>query len=159
MTTFAYRAVVRWTRGADEFLHQRYSRGHSWHFDEGLAIPASASPHAVRAPYAKAAAVDPEEALVAALSSCHMLFFLALASKAGLVVERYEDAAEGVMAKNEHGRVAVTKVTLRPVVTIQSPLPTVEQFAALHHAAHEECFIANSVRSEVVCEPKMVGVS
>ena len=159
MTTFAYRAAVRWTRGADEFLHQRYSRGHSWHFDEGLTVPASASPHAVRAPYAVAAAVDPEEALVAALSSCHMLFFLSLASKAGWVVEHYEDAAEGVMTKNEQGRVAVTNVTLRPVVTIRSPHPSLEQFAALHDNAHEECFIANSLRSEVICEPKMVGVS
>jgi len=159
MTTFIYRAEVRWTRGADEFLHQRYSRGHSWHFDEGLTVPASASPHAVRAPYAIAAAVDPEEALVAAVSSCHMLFFLSLASKAGVVVERYDDVAEGVMAKNELGRVAVTQVTLRPVVAIRAPVPTADQFAALHHAAHEECFIANSVRCEIICEPRMVGVS
>ncbi|MEX2180687.1 MAG: OsmC family protein [Gemmatimonadaceae bacterium] len=154
-----YHAVVRWARGDDEFVRQRYSRGHSWHFDEGLTVPASASPHVVRAPFAIAAAVDPEEAVVAALASCHMLFFLALASKGGFVVERYEDAADGLMEKNADGKVAITKVTIRPQVTFSGTPPTAEEFAGLHHQAHEECYIANSVRSEVVCEPKLIHLA
>jgi organic hydroperoxide reductase OsmC/OhrA len=152
-----YHATIRWERGADEFVHQRYSRGHRWHFDEGLTVPASASPHVVRAPWAVAAAVDPEEALVAAVSSCHMLFFLSMASKGGFVVEKYEDAAEGVMEKNAEGKPVITKVTLRPRVTVSGTLPTSTEFEKLHHQAHEECYIANSIRGEVRYEPELAS--
>jgi organic hydroperoxide reductase OsmC/OhrA len=151
-----YHATIRWTRGEDAFANQKYSRSHSWHFDEGLSVPASASPHVVRAPWSVAAAVDPEEALVAAVSSCHMLFLLSGASRAGFIVERYEDPAVGEMGKDADGRLAVTKVTLRPRVTVSGRAPTAAEFAALHHAAHEQCFIANSVRSEVVLEPELL---
>ena len=152
----SYFAKVTWTRGNAEFLKQQYSRGHTWHFDEGLAVPASASPHAVRAPHAVAAAVDPEEAVVAALSSCHILFALSLLTKHGAVVESYEDAAEGVMEKRPDGKTALTRVTLKPVVTVSSGAPDAELFAKLHHDAHEECYIANSVNFPVFVEPQLV---
>lgn len=151
-----YHATIRWTRGTDEFLKQQYSRGHTWHFDEGLVVPASASPHIVRPPHAVAAAVDPEEAVVAALSGCHMLFALSLLSKHGAVVESYEDAAEGVMEKRADGKTALTRVTLRPVITVSAGAPSAELFAKIHHDAHEECYIANSVNFPVLVEPRLV---
>lgn len=150
-----YHANVTWARGADAFLHQKYSRGHRWTFDEGVSIAASASPQAVRAPWHVAAAVDPEEALVAALSSCHMLFFLSFASSAGYTVESYEDAAEGVMAKNAEGRDAMVRFTLRPVVTFKERAPLAAEFDAMHHRAHEQCYVANSIRGAVAVEPVM----
>jgi organic hydroperoxide reductase OsmC/OhrA len=151
----SYFATVQWLRGDAVFAKQQYTRGHMWKFDEGLTVPASASPHVVKAPWAVARAVDPEEALVAALASCHMLFFLSDASRAGFMVEKYEDAAEGVMTKNADGRVAITLVTLRPQVTFSGTMPTAEEFAKLHDGAHEQCYIANSIRSEVRLEPEM----
>lgn len=150
-----YHANVTWARGADAFLHQKYSRGHRWTFDEGVSIAASASPQAVRAPWHVAAAIDPEEALVAALSSCHMLFFLSFASSAGYTVESYEDAAEGVMAKNAEGRDAMVSFTLRPVVTFKVRAPLAVEFDAMHHRAHEQCYVANSIRGAVAVEPVM----
>lgn len=152
----AYEATIRWTRGPDAFLKQQYSRGHTWHFDEGVTVPASASPHVVRPPLAVAAAVDPEEALVAAVSSCHLLFFLSDASRAGFVVDRYEDAATGEMTKNDAGKIAITKVVLHPQVTFSGAMPSAETFADLHHHAHEQCYIANSIRAEVLVEPVML---
>ncbi|MBA3854108.1 MAG: peroxiredoxin [Gemmatimonas sp.] len=151
-----YFATITWNRGSDEFLKQKYSRGHTWHFDEGVSVPASASPQAVPAPLSVAAAVDPEEALVAALSSCHMLFALSLLSKHGAVVESYEDAAEGVMEKRADGKTALTRVTLKPVVTVSANAPDADSFAKLHHEAHEECYIANSVNFPVLVEPTLV---
>jgi organic hydroperoxide reductase OsmC/OhrA len=152
-----YNATVQWLRGTAEFAKQQYTRGHTWHFDEGLTVPASASPHVVKAPWAVAAAVDPEEALVAALASCHMLFFLSDASRAGFIVEKYVDAAEGLMAKNADGKMAVTVITLRPEVTFSGTGPTAEQFAKLHDGAHGQCYIANSIRSEMRLEPRMLS--
>lgn len=152
-----YFAKVRWTRGSDEFLHQHYSRGHTWHFDDGLSVPASASPHVVRAPYAVSAAVDPEEALVAAVSSCHMLFALSYFSKHNVVVESYEDAAEGVMEQRPDGKTAITRVVLRPVVTVSAGAPSADLFAKIHHDAHEGCYIANSVNFPVTVEPRLVS--
>jgi organic hydroperoxide reductase OsmC/OhrA len=152
----SYVATIRWTRGSDAFLKQSYSRGHTWHFDEGLTVPASASPHVVRAPHSVAAAVDPEEALVASLSSCHMLFALSHLSKHGAVVESYEDAAEGVMEKRPDGKTAITRVTLKPVITVSAGAPSAELFAQIHHDAHEECYIANSVNFPVSVEPQLV---
>ncbi len=147
-----YRARISWSRGADEFAGQHYSRGHTWHFDEGLSVPASASPHVVRAPWHVTKAVDPEEAFVAAVSSCHMLFFLSYVSRDGFIAESYEDAASGELAKGPSGKVVMTSVTIRPVVTFSGKAPTQEQFDAWHHKAHEECYIANSVTSAVRVE-------
>ncbi len=150
-----YHATIRWQRGSDEFLRQKYSRGHTWHFDEGVTVPASASPQVLRAPLSVAAAVDPEEALVAALSSCHMLFVLSYISAAGFVAESYEDAAEGVMEKRADGKTAITRATLRPRITFQGTTPSDADFAQMHARAHDECYIANSVNFPVTVEPTM----
>ena len=148
-------ASVRWERGAQAFLDNRYSRLHRWSFDGGAEVPGSSSPHTVRAPLSDPAAVDPEEAFVASIASCHMLWFLSLAAKRGFRVDSYVDEAEGVMARNERGKLVITVVTLRPAVEFSGEkLPTREDLEGLHHEAHEECFIANSVRSEVRVEPR-----
>jgi organic hydroperoxide reductase OsmC/OhrA len=146
-----YHAQVIWTRDGAAFTDNRYSRGHVWRFDEGVEVAASSSPHSVRLPLSRADAVDPEEALVAAVSSCHMLFFLSFAAKAGFVVDKYEDSPVGVMTKNEHGKLFVSKITLAPAITFSgSKQPSADELDALHHHAHEECYVANSVRAEVV---------
>lgn len=152
-----YRASVKWTRGDDaKFTDQRYSRAHEWSFDGGITIRASSSPLSVRLPYSVAEAVDPEEALVAALASCHMLTFLYVAAKQGFVVDDYADAAVGEMTKNERGKLWVSKVTLSPRITFTGDKrPSSEQLDELHHLAHEECYIANSVKSEVVVQGVM----
>ncbi|MCW8905901.1 MAG: OsmC family protein [Sedimenticola sp.] len=149
-----YHARVSWQRGNADFLDNRYSRGHLWEFDGGVSVPATSSPHVVPVPMSVESNVDPEEAFVAALSSCHMLFFLSLAAKAGMLVDSYVDEAVGVMAKDGEGRMAMTRVLLRPKIEFggDSP-PDGGQLEALHHQAHELCFIANSVKSEVVIEP------
>jgi organic hydroperoxide reductase OsmC/OhrA len=149
--THEYRATVTWTRGDAKFTDQRYSRGHSWSFDGGITVPASSSPLSIRLPYSVAEAVDPEEAFVAAVASCHMLTFLYVAAKQGFVVDSYADAAVGEMTRNERGRMWVSKVTLAPAITFSgAKRPTSAQLDELHHLAHEECYIANSVKSEVV---------
>ena len=147
-----YTATVTWKRGADEpFTDAKYSRGHQWSFDGGITVPASSSPLSVRLPLSRADAVDPEEALVASLSSCHMLTFLYLAAKQGFVVDSYDDNAVGVMSKNERGKLYMSKVTLRPRIAFSgAKQPTAAELAQLHHHAHEECYIANSVLTEVV---------
>lgn len=146
-----YTARVAWNRGDADFLDNRYSRAHTWEFDGGAVVPASASPQIVPVPMSDASAVDPEEAFVAALSSCHMLFFLSIAAKKRLVVESYVDRAEGEMSKDDAGRMVMKRVTLRPEITFggdRTPYPgTVER---IHHLAHEACFLANSVKCEVV---------
>lgn len=143
-------ATVSWQRNGQDFLKGKYSRGHVWKFDGGAEIPASPSPHVVPAPMSVEENVDPEEAFVASLSSCHMLFFLYLAGKARLVVDEYVDEAVGIMAKNEEGRMAITKVTLRPrIVFSPETQPDRKQLEELHHQAHELCFIANSVKTDV----------
>lgn len=151
-----YTASIAWQRAPQEaFTDQRYSRRHVVRFDGGAELPGSSSPHVVPLPYSDPAAVDPEEAFVASLSSCHMLWFLSLAAKAGHVVDAYRDDAVGVMARNAEGRMAMTVVTLRPAVRFApGSAPTGAALAALHHEAHEQCFIANSVKSEVRCEPR-----
>ena len=146
----AYRATVLWQRGNQPFTDNKYTRGHVWRFDEGIEVPASSSPFVVPA-YSLAAAVDPEEAFVASLSSCHMLFFLNFAARAGFRIDTYEDAAIGEMAKNESGKVYVAKVTLSPrIVFSGDKRPSEADVATLHHTSHEECFIANSVKTEIV---------
>lgn len=149
-----YTATVLWQRNGATFTDNRYNRAHQWKFDGGAVVPGSSSPHSVRVPLSDPAAVDPEEAFVASLSSCHMLWFLSIAAKRGFVVDSYEDAAVGVMAKNEHGKLAMTVVTLRPQAVFVGRQPTAQELDALHHTAHEECFIASSVKSEVRCEPR-----
>ncbi len=149
----AYTATILWERGAAEpFTDNRYGRGHSWSFDGGVSVRASSSPHVVPR-YSDPSGIDPEEAFVASLSSCHMLTFLYLVAKRGFVVNRYEDVAEGVMAKNANGRMWVAKVVLRPRIVWEGNGPDAKTAAELHHLAHDECFIANSVRTEVSCEP------
>jgi organic hydroperoxide reductase OsmC/OhrA len=150
-----YTATIRWDRGSAAFADNRYSRAHRWQFDGGVEVPASSSPSLVPLPMSEAAAVDPEEAFVASLSSCHMLWFLSLAAGAGWCVDSYVDEASGVMAKNAEGQVAMTRVTLRPQVIFSGPrTPSAPEHEALHHAAHAACFIAASVRTEVRCEPR-----
>jgi len=149
-----YSAEVLWQRDGQHFLDNRYSRRHLLRFDGGVEVAGSSSPHVVPLPMSDAAAVDPEEAFVASLSSCHMLWFLSIAAQRRFCVDRYLDSAVGVMAKNDQGKMAMTVVTLRPAVTFSGEhLPTRAQIEALHHAAHEACYIANSVKSEVRCEP------
>ena len=151
-----HRASVQWLRGEDEdFARGRYSRAHLWSFDGGAQLRASASPSVVRAPWSDAAAVDPEEAYVAALSSCHMLWFLSLAAAAGFVVESYADDAVGHMREVRPRREAVTEVLLRPhVVFDPAHAADAAQLEALHHAAHDHCFLANSVKTTIRVESR-----
>lgn len=147
-------ATIAWQRQGADFSDDRYSRAHRWSFDGGIEIAASSSPHVVPLPYSDEHAVDPEEAFVASLSSCHMLWFLSMARKRGYVVESYRDEAMGCMAKDESGRLAITEVILRPAVRfVGDKRPDAVQLDALHHAAHASCFIANSVKTDVRCEP------
>jgi organic hydroperoxide reductase OsmC/OhrA len=149
-----YVVTVRWGRAGQPFIDKRYSRAHTLIFDGGLEVPGSSSPSVVPLPYSQAKAVDPEEAFVASLSSCHMLWFLSIAAKLGYCVDSYVDDAAGVMGKNGQGKLAMTVVTLRPkVVFAGDPIPDAATIAAMHHEAHAECFIANSVLTEVRCEP------
>ena len=142
-------ARIVWKAEGD-FASGRYSRAHEWHFDGGAVVPASSSPSVVPLPFSNESAVDPEEAYVASLSSCHMLWFLDLARRAGFVVRRYEDDAKGQMERVS-GKLCISRVTLRPRVQWEMA-PSKDREAALHHAAHEECFIANSVRTEIVID-------
>jgi len=152
--THLHTATIRWEAGDADFLGKRYSRAHTWSFDGGVVVPASSSPLVVPLPMSDARAVDPEEAFVAALSSCHMLWFLDIASRAGYAVASYEDAAQGRMARNAAGKLAMDVITLRPRTRFAGErVPDAAALAALHHEAHEECFLANSVRCEIRCEP------
>ena len=147
-------ATILWQRGnANGFVEGRYSRAHSWRFDGGAEVAASPSPSVVPAPWSDAAAVDPEEAFVAAISSCHMLWFLSLAAERGVIVDRYEDAAVGTMARIAPGRQAITEVVLRPRIAFASGhAPAAQDVEALHEAAHARCFIANSVKTAIRVE-------
>ena len=150
----AYFATVNWVRDSQEsYIDNQYSRGHEWRFDGGVVVPASSSPHVVPLPYSVEANVDPEEAFVASLSSCHMLFFLSIAAKRKYVIDAYTDNAVGTMEKDSDGKVSMTKVILKPHVTFSGDKqPTMVQLEKMHHQAHELCFIANSVKTEVVTE-------
>lgn len=148
-----HNATIRWFASpGEDFAKGQYSRAHSWMFDGGAIVAASASPHIVPMPWADAEAVDPEEAFVASLSSCHMLFFLDFARHAGLVVASYEDEAEGMMEKGADGKVRITRVTLRPKISYAGNVPDETAASELHHKAHEACFIANSVTADVTIE-------
>ncbi len=142
-----HKATLKWERGDAEFSYQKYPRDHSWSFDGGHSMTATAAPAYLGNP----ANVDPEEAFVASLASCHMLTFLAIACKQKFVLEKYEDEAVGHMEKNAEGKLAITKVELHPKITWGGEKePTAEELEKLHHAAHENCFIANSVKTEIV---------
>lgn len=154
-----YRAALQWQRQEGEaFTDQRYSRRHMLHFDGGAELAGSSSPQVVKLPWSDPTAVDPEEMFVASLCSCHMLWFLSLAAADGWCVDQYADDAVGLMARDERGRMAMTLVTLRPAVRfVGVALPSAVQLTELHHRAHGACFIANSVRTEVRCEPRGWG--
>lgn len=148
-----FEAKLAWHRGAQPFTDQRYSRAHSWSFDGGLTLAASSSPLSVPVPMSDPAAVDPEEALVAAASSCHMLFFLSFAAQGGFVVDEYRDHAVGTLDQDAQGRLALTRIVLRPaIVFADGRAPDAAQLAALHHAAHDRCYVANSLKGDVVVE-------
>ena len=148
-----YTATVSWQRGSQAFADNRYSRAHEWSFDGGLRVPASSSPLSVPLPMSDPSGVDPEEALVAATSSCHMLFFLGIAAKRGFVVDAYADQAVGLMQKGADGKTAITRITLRPAIAFSGArVPSEEELAAIHHSAHAQCYIANSIKAEVVVE-------
>ena len=149
-----HKAEVVWSRDGAAFTDNRYSRGHHWRFDGGVEVAASSSPTVIPVPMSVAAAVDPEEAFVASLSSCHMLWLLSVAAKHGFIVESYRDKPVGVMGKDASGNLAMTCVTLRPdILFAGEQRPTKDQVIALHEEAQGRCFIANSVRTEVRCEP------
>lgn len=146
-------ATVEWKRGDQVFTDRRYSRVHEWRFDGGAVVAGSPASTSVPPPLSDPAAVDPEEALVAAVSSCHMLFFLAYAAKAGFTVDSYMDEAEGVLDRDDRGKTSITAVTLRPrIVWSGERTPSKDELDALHHRAHEDCFIANSIRAPVRIE-------
>lgn len=148
-------AVVSWERDDSKFVDNKYSRVHKWSFDGGAVIAASSSPHVVRIPFSDPTCVDPEEAFVASLSSCHMLWFLGLAARGGYVVESYTDEAVGIMEKNLEGKEAITVVKLRPLVVIAGCKEvTDEVLRNLHHQAHENCFLATSVKTDIHIESK-----
>jgi organic hydroperoxide reductase OsmC/OhrA len=149
----SYTATVRWKRDpGTDFMKGQYSRAHEWSFDGGLTVPASPSPHIVPAPWNDPHGVDPEEAFVASLSSCHMLFFVDYARRAGFVVDSYVDDAEGVLEKRADGKMWMSRVTLHPRVSWGGDPPDDAALADLHHRAHDACFIANSVNTEVIVE-------
>ncbi len=146
-------ATIEWTSDGSKFTDNRYSRAHRWSFDGGAVVPASSSPHVVRVPMSDPAGVDPEEAYVAALSSCHMLWFLSVAAQAGYVVTAYRDEAEGTMARNDAGKEVVTRVLLKPAIAFSgAKRPTDDALRHLHHEAHEACFLANSVKTVIDIE-------
>lgn len=149
-----YCAEIQWARGEQDFCAGKYSRAHRLRFDGGLDIAGSSSPHVVPLPWSDPQAVDPEEAFVASISSCHMLWFLSIAAKQSFCVDRYRDHAEGVMALNASGKMHISRVILQPQVRFSGPdQPDTAKIHALHREAHEECYIANSVRTEIVCQP------
>jgi len=148
-----HRATITWKRTGPDFLKGKYSRAHTWSFDGGLTVPASPSPSVVPAPYSNPAGIDPEEALVASISSCHMLTYVYLAQRAGFQVESYEDEAVGVMTRNARGVPWLSRVTLDPrIVYGGEQRPSAADEERLHHRAHDECFIANSVKTEIVVQ-------
>ena len=145
----SYQATVIWNRGSQKFTDNKYSRAHQWQFSGDTIVAASASLHIVPLPYSIEENVDPEEAFVASLSSCHMLFFLSIAAKQKWLVDSYEDRATGVLEKNTEGKLAMTQVTLDPKINYSGSKPSKEQELKIHHLAHQECFIANSVKTKV----------
>ena len=149
-----HRATIEW-KLAGEFRYEVFSRSHTIDFGGSIQVPGNAAPENIPKTAVGAPGVDPEQAFVASISACHMLWFLHLACTAGHVVEQYRDEASGVLAKNAKGKEAITRVALRPTVSFRSTPPSTQQFARLHEKAHRRCFIANSVNSEVILEPRI----
>lgn len=151
-----YFAEVTWAlKSGEQFNSNRYSRAHTWQFDGGLEVPASSSPHVVPLPMSDATAVDPEEAFIASLSSCHMLWFLSIAARRSFSVLEYRDLAQGTMGKNKNNKMAMLRVELSPQCTFaQERVPSAEELDAMHQEAHDNCYIANSVTTEVICHPR-----
>ena len=155
-----YTAEVLWHRGEQDFISNRYNRRHLLRFDGGIEVAGSASPHVVPLPMSDASAIDPEEAFVASLASCHMLWFLSITAKYKFCVDRYFDSAVGIMGENAEGKMAMLTVTLKPEIQFSGEnIPTLEQINHMHHEAHEECFIVNSVKTEVRCEPVYLALA
>jgi organic hydroperoxide reductase OsmC/OhrA len=153
-------ATIEWSRNGANFLDNRYSRSHIWSFDGGIGVPASSSPHVVPVPMSEPRAVDPEEAFVASLSSCHMLWFLSIAAKQGFIVKTYKDSAVGIMGKDADGKVSMVRVELSPETAFSGERqPTMTELEAVHHIAHQNCYIANSVKSEVRCTPILAQIT
>jgi organic hydroperoxide reductase OsmC/OhrA len=146
-----YTASIFWKKKETEsFTDNKYSRGHTWVFDGGVELPASASPQVVPLPMSDESAVDPEEAFVAAISSCHMLFFLSIAASSNYTIETYDDQAEGIMSKNEHGQMVMGDIILKPKIVFSgTTIPSAEQIAELHNSAHHKCYLANSIKSTI----------
>jgi organic hydroperoxide reductase OsmC/OhrA len=146
-----YTASIFWKKKETEsFTDNKYSRGHTWVFDGGVQLPASASPQVVPLPMSDESAVDPEEAFVAAISSCHMLFFLTIAASSNYIIETYDDQAEGIMSKNEHGQMVMGDIILKPKIVFSgTTIPSAEQIAELHNSAHHKCYLANSIKSTI----------
>ncbi len=151
MISMKYTASIFWKKKETEsFTDNKYSRGHTWVFDGGVELPASASPQVVPLPMSNESAVDPEEAFVAAISSCHMLFFLSIAASSNYIIETYDDQAEGIMSKNEHGQMVMGDIILKPKIVFSgTSIPTAEQIAELHNSAHHKCYLANSIKSTI----------
>ncbi len=150
-----YKAVIKWQRTSPDFLRGKYSREHSWTFDGGITVAASASAHVVPVPWSNPAGVDPEEAFVASIASCHMLTFVYLAAKQGFQIDSYEDEAVGTMAKNEQGVPWMSLVTLNPrIIFSGDKIPAAAETEHLHHLAHEQCYIAQSVKTRIVVHSK-----
>jgi organic hydroperoxide reductase OsmC/OhrA len=148
-----HKAEILWNREGARFIDNRYSRRHQWIFDGGIKVPASSSPQVVPVPLSEASAVDPAEAFVASLASCHMLWFLTIAARRGFTVESYRDEAIGIVGRNAENRLAVLEVTLRPQVIYSGPHPSEAESREMHAESHRQCFIANSVKTAVKCEP------
>jgi len=144
-----YTANVIWKRGKQAFTDNKYSRAHTWIFDGGCEIPASPSPHIVPLPYSVEENVDPEEAFIASLSSCHMLFFLSIAAKKKLLIDSYDDNAIGILEENSQDQLVMTKITLDPKIIFSNKQPSKEEIKKMHHLAHQQCFLANSVKTEI----------
>ena len=148
-----YEATVNWQRQGHPFLDDKYSRGHEWSFDGGVVVPASASPEIVALPMSVAENVDPEEAFIASISSCHMLFFLSIAQNNGIVIDSYNDDAYGFLRKDDTGNLSMTNVVLRPEAAYcGDKVPKSKEVEEMHHHAHRRCFIANSVKTDITME-------
>ena len=148
-------ATIAWTRDGARFTDNRYSRRHVLRFDGGVEVPGSSSPHSVPLPYSSADAIDPEEAFVASISSCHMLWFLSIAAKRGYTIDAYVDDAEGFLERDAEGRMSMTRVILHPTITFAGDRdPSPADLSSLHDAAHHACYIANSVRTAITIEAR-----
>lgn len=151
-----YSATILWKRNGQSFIDNQYSRLHQWQLQEGTIIEASSSPQIVPTPFSDPTAIDPEEAFIASLASCHMLWFLSIASKKGFSVEHYKDNAKGFMEKDINNSLAITKVVLRPHTKYLGDfMPSKEEDHEMHHEAHSKCFIANSVKTDIEIESRM----